>query len=59
LAALTVLYRWGSNNHGQTSASYLVGKETKTDKLAPFRLDIGPRVFRGLAAREHQLRVRK
>lgn len=59
MTALTVLYRWGSNNYGQTSTSYLVGKATKTDKLAPFRLDLGPRVFRGLAAREHQLRVRK
>ena len=59
MAALTALYRLGSNSHGQTSASYLVGKETGTDKLAPFQLDLGPRVFRGLAAREHQLRVRK
>lgn len=59
LAGFNALYRWGSNGQGQTSASYLVGKETKGEKLAPFRLDLGPRVFRGLAAREHQLRVRK
>ncbi len=59
MTAITALYRWGSNNNGQTSASYLVGKETSGDKLAPFRLDLGPRVFRGLAAREHQLRVRR
>ena len=59
LAAFNAVYRWGSNGHGQTSASYLVGKETNGDKLAPFRLDLGPRVFRGLAAREHQLRVRR
>lgn len=58
LAGFNALYRWGSNGHGQTSASYLVGKETKGEKLAPFRLDLGARVFRGLAAREHQLRVR-
>lgn len=58
MTALTAVYRWGSNNNGQTSASYLVGKQTSTEKLAPFRLDLGPRVFRGLAAREHQLRVR-
>jgi hypothetical protein len=58
MTALNTLYRWGSNNDGQTSASYLVGKQTTTDKLAPFRLDLGPRVFRGLAIREHQLRVR-
>jgi hypothetical protein len=59
MTALTALYRWGSNNIGQTSASYLVGKQTSTDKLAPFRLDLGSRLFRGLAAREHPLRVRK
>ena len=59
LTAFNALYRWGSNGQGQTSASYLVGKETKGDKLAPFRLDLGPRVFRGLAAREHHLRVRR
>ena len=59
LTALNAVYRWGSNGQGQTSASYLVGKETTGDKLAPFRLDLGPRVFRGLAAREHQLKVRR
>lgn len=58
LAGFNALYRWGSNGHGQTSASYLVGKQTNGEKLAPFRLDLGARVFRGLAAREHQLRVR-
>jgi hypothetical protein len=58
MIAFNALYRWGGSE-GQTSASYLVGKETKGDKLAPFRLDLGPRIFRGLGAREHQLRVRK
>ena len=58
LVAFNALYRWGSSN-GQTSASYLVGKETHGAKLAPFRLDLGPRIFRGLAAREYELRVRR
>jgi hypothetical protein len=58
MIAFNTLYRW-SGGEGQTSASYLVGKETQGDKLAPFRLDLGPRIFRGLGAREHQLRVRK
>ena len=58
ITAFNILYRWGSNSNGQTSASHLVGKETGGEKLAPFRLDVGPRVFRRLAAREHQLRVR-
>lgn len=59
LAGFNTLYRWGSSSEGQTSASYLVGKVTNGEKLAPFRLDLGPRVFRRLAAREHELRVRK
>lgn len=58
MVALNALYSWGSSK-GQTSASYLVGKETTGDKLAPFRLDLGPRIFRGLAARIHSVAVRK
>ena len=48
--AFNALYRW-SGGEGQTSASYLVGRDMKSDKLAPFRLDLGSRVFHGLAAR--------
>lgn len=48
--AFNVLYGWSSSD-GQTSASYLLGRSTDGDKIAPFRLDLGPRIFRGLAAR--------
>ena len=58
LVAINALYRW-SGGEGQTSASYLVGRDTQAEKLAPFRLDLGPRVFRGLGAREHHVRLRK
>jgi hypothetical protein len=58
MIAINGRYNWGASNSGQTSASFLVGKETKGEKLAPVRLDLAPRVFRGLAAREHNLRVR-
>lgn len=58
LIGFNALYRW-SGGDGQTSASYLLGRDTKAEKLAPFRLDLGPRIFRGLGAREHQLRVRR
>jgi hypothetical protein len=58
LVGFNALYSWGSSK-GQTSASYLVGKQTKSEKLAPFRLDLGPRIFRNLAARQHELRVRR
>jgi hypothetical protein len=48
----------GGAKKGQTSTSYLVGKETQGEKLAPFRLDLGPRIFRGLGARRHEVQVR-
>jgi hypothetical protein len=58
LIAFNALYQW-SGGDGQTSASYLLGRDTKGDKLAPFRLDLGPRVFRGLAARPLPLGLRQ
>jgi hypothetical protein len=56
--AFNALYRW-SSGEGQTSVSYLLGRDTQSDKLGPFRLDLGPRVFRGLAARPLQIGVRQ
>jgi hypothetical protein len=58
MIAFNALYGWGRAS-GQSSASYLVGKTTGGEKLAPFRLDLGPRIFRNLDAREHELRLRK
>jgi hypothetical protein len=57
LLAFNTLYRWAGGN-AQTSTSYLIGRDNKGERLAPFRLDSAPRVFRGLGAREHNLRVR-
>lgn len=48
--AFNALYEW-SGGKGQTSAAYLVGRETRGDKLGPLRLDLGAREFRGLDAR--------
>jgi hypothetical protein len=58
LIAFNALYRW-SGGEGQTSVSYLFGRDTKSDKMAPFRLDLGPRVFRGLGARQLPTGVRE
>ena len=58
IIAFNALYEWGGGK-GQTSASYLVGKQTDGEKLAPLRLDLGPRLFRNLVAREQELRLRK
>ena len=50
LVAFNVLY----SGNSQKSASFLVGRGTEEDeKLAPFRLDLGPRIFRGLSSRPH------
>jgi hypothetical protein len=48
--ALTAFYNWGGGD-GLTSASYILGRDTKRDKMGPFRLDLGPRIFRGVGAR--------
>ena len=58
MVAFNAIYSWGAKR-GQTSTSYLVGKETTGEKLAPFRLDLGPRIFRGLGARQHELLLRR
>ena len=58
LIAFNALYSW-SKGAGQSSCSYLIGKETKGEKLGPFRLDLGPRLFRNLAALEYERRLRK
>ena len=58
LVGFNALYRW-SGGDGQTSASYLVGRDTDGEKMAPLRLDLGPRIFRGLGARQHDVAVRR
>jgi hypothetical protein len=52
------LYSW-SGGEGQTSVCYLLGRDTKSEKMGPFRLDLGPRIFRGLAAKLLPAGVRK
>ena len=55
LVAFNILFRSGAGE-GQASASFLVGRGSDEDeKLAPFRLDLGPRIFRGLSARPHSM----
>jgi hypothetical protein len=57
LIAFTILYDRGGN-WGQTSTAYLMGRDTKGEKMAPFRLDLGPRIFRGLKATPLPMSVR-
>jgi hypothetical protein len=49
--AFNALYLW-SGGHAQTSAAYLVGRDTKGDKLGPLSLESGPRQIVRLAARQ-------
>lgn len=58
LLAFNAFYRRGSGE-AQSSVAYLVGPATKAEKLAPFRLDLGARLFESLAARLLPLGVRK
>jgi hypothetical protein len=58
LIAFNALYRWGGGE-GQTSASYLLGRDTKGDKMGPFRIDLGPRIFRAVAAHPLPTAVRQ
>ncbi len=47
IIAFNALYRWGEVE-GQTSASYIVGRRTEGDKMAPLRIDLGVRTYGGL-----------
>ena len=58
LIAFNAVYRW-TGGEGQVSAAYLLGRDTPGDKLGPFRLDLGPRAFTGLVARQLPATVRR
>ena len=58
LVAFNAIYRLGSGS-GQTSAAYLVGRETKGEKLGPLRADIGPHAFARLDTRPLPINIRK
>lgn len=55
--AFNALYEW-SGGRAQTSVAYLVGRETRGEKLGPLHLDLGPRAFTSLGARELPAAVR-
>jgi hypothetical protein len=57
LIGFNAVYRW-SSGEGQTSASYLLGRNTSGEKMAPFILGDRARRFQGLGARQHSVAVR-
>ena len=50
VVAFNTLYEW-SGGKAQSSAAYLVGRDTQQEKLGPLRLDEGAREYRQLGAR--------
>ncbi|MEO6248679.1 MAG: hypothetical protein ABIO85_08900 [Sphingomicrobium sp.] len=66
LVAFNALYQWGSGE-GQSSAAFILGRASQASdgegdadaKMAPLRLDLGPRIFRGLEGRRHPLGLRR
>ena len=57
MVAINVAYDWAGGGTGRTSRSWLVGREaqTPTEKMGPFRLDLGPRIYRSVGRREARL----
>jgi hypothetical protein len=57
MVAFNVIYDWGNGRSGQTSVSYLVGREPETasEKMGAFRLDLGPRLYRSVGQRQTAL----
>jgi len=60
VVAVNALYDWGEGRTGQTSKSYVVGRELQQpgDKMGAFRVDQGPRVWRTVGQRPHKLAKR-
>ena len=54
---INILYAWGEGRKGQTCKSYVVGteKQADSDRMGPFRLDLGPRVYRHVGGRSLEL----
>jgi MYXO-CTERM domain-containing protein len=57
MVAINVAYDWAQDGAGRTSRSWLVGREAEvpTGKMGPFRLDLGPRIYRSVGRREARL----
>ena len=60
LVVVNAHYDWNSARSGQTSKSFLVGREKPdpAERMAPFRLDLGPRVYRTVGQRPYKIEKR-
>lgn len=57
VVAVNALYECGDGRTGQSSKSYVVGRELQTpsEKMGAFRVDQGPRIWRTVGQRPHKL----
>lgn len=57
VVAVNALYDWAEARTGQSSKSYVIGRELQTpsEKMGAFRLDQGPRIWRTVGQRQHKL----
>lgn len=57
MLAVNALYDWDEGRTGQTSKSYVVGRELEqpSEKMGAFRVDLGPRIWRTIGQRQHTL----
>ena len=55
--AVNALYDFSEGRSGQSSKSYVVGREleTSSEKMGAFRVDQGPRIWRTVGQRQHSL----
>lgn len=60
LIGINAFYAWGSARSGQTSKSFVIGRAADNDneKMGPFRLDLGSRVYRTIGQRPHKVSKR-
>ncbi|HEX8526072.1 MAG TPA: hypothetical protein VF689_03740, partial [Allosphingosinicella sp.] len=60
VVGINVVYDWGNGRTGQTSKSYVIGRELgqESEKMGAFRLDLGPRIYRTVGQRQHSLAKR-
>jgi len=60
VVGVNLVYEWGNGRTGQTSKSYVIGRElgAESEKMGAFRLDAGPRIYRAVGQRAHSLERR-
>ncbi|WP_207774799.1 hypothetical protein, partial [Sphingosinicella sp. YJ22] len=60
LIGVNAFYAWSTSRSGQTSKSFVIGRQPDNDneKMGPFRLDLGSRVYRTIGQRPHKISKR-